>query len=623
MPPAGHARFDEFDVVLPDPDSGLPITVHQVRQETMLAGTRTWVGRTSPESFDQLILTVSDGAVGGLLRLGHRSWRVEGPPSRLTLTRLEDRNDNANDTAPAPLALSSAQPAPAVRAGFTTGPYADAGLPVIDLLIVYASALYPPPFFNPFLEINYRHALVSDVVDVNEMLMRSRVQGRIRLVGIERIEWDPQTPSKDGLGLDAGAALNELTYHDGPADEVFALREQYGADLVVGVAANFGDNIAGLSWAATYPGPGRYDLSYLVVDKPSTSTTLAHEIGHQLGVHHWRDAQGTDGSYECENNAGKPSYAYGFVYPTERDLQPDPYVCPTNGHFTLMGNRPYDPTLLPTGVELMPDQYTEAPVFANPDLHYFWTCDDGTPMLTPSGSTVPNTDIVSDPADGCTAAAAWRMSETFGAVADYHPARPGLLGAELVSPTPGSNLLTGATFSWNAVAGATGRYWIEVYRPSTGSVIYDHMVQSTVATVNWYVGGLPTAGVVGVRLWTEVSTDRWLYKEYRYNSMGKAVSCSDEDPGLAPDAHYASFGCGGCAVSTAYGYVCCSGSVAGTSGPVEAYAASDFAPGDAYDVALWGTRSNGDGFCCLVHDPLDQLSLVLLAGLGVARRRRW
>jgi len=51
--------------------------------------------------------------------------------------------------------------------------------------------------------------------------------------------------------------------------------------------------------------------------------------------------------------------------------------------------------------------------FANPDLTLAMYCSaTGTYVVVPTGSSIPNPNIVTDPANACTAEAAWRLNET-------------------------------------------------------------------------------------------------------------------------------------------------------------------------------------------------------------------
>lgn len=197
-------------------------------------------------------------------------------------------------------------------------------------------------------------------------------------------------------------------------------------------------------------------------------------------------------------------------------------------------------------------------------------------------------------------------------------------GAVMTSPPAGSALSTSATFQWTGGASPTNTYWLEVYRPSDGAVYFDAMVVSSAGTVSQLVTGLPNnSDVLAARLWTYMGSvsggpPQWAFKDYRYRSAAKLVSCSAEDPGVVPDSAYAGATCSGCSWSSSLGRVSCSLTASPVTATGLARAASGFVNGDAYDLALWGNRTNGQDFCCLFHDPNNQVQAVWLTGSALA-----
>ena len=110
--------------------------------------------------------------------------------------------------------------------------------------------------------------------DTNRMYVNSRIRPRIRLVHSYRTEYRQDADMRvDRVRL--------RTPGDGFLDEAHALRNQYGADLVallVGQRSNY-CGFADIYYGSEAGGFG-------VTSQTCSSTTFAHEIGHNQGAHH-------------------------------------------------------------------------------------------------------------------------------------------------------------------------------------------------------------------------------------------------------------------------------------------------------------------------------------------------
>ncbi len=93
--------------------------------------------------------------------------------------------------------------------------------------------------------------------------------------------------------------LNRLTFlNDGYLEEVHALRDQYGADVVSLLVNDF--DYCGIAWL--YFGPTR---AFSVVDFGCGSATFVHEIGHNMGCAH---------DHAHANAPGEFTYSYGHRF---------------------------------------------------------------------------------------------------------------------------------------------------------------------------------------------------------------------------------------------------------------------------------------------------------------------
>ena len=159
--------------------------------------------------------------------------------------------------------------------------------------------------------------------DTNRMYVNSRIRPRIRVVHSYRTDYR-QDPD---MRIDK-ARLK--TPDDGHMDEVHALRDQYGADLVallVGQRSNY------CGFADIYY--GREAGGFSVTSQTCLSTTFAHEIGHNQGAHH---DPGTDTNY------GFP-YGHGF--------------CNSRGNWRTVMSYNFNESCWP-----------RAPHFSNPNISY-------------------------------------------------------------------------------------------------------------------------------------------------------------------------------------------------------------------------------------------------------------
>lgn len=226
--------------------------------------------------------------------------------------------------------LPAAYPGFAVQPGQVAGAVAAAaGEPIVDLLVAYTTAARITAGGTTAI----RSTIDLSVAITNEALANSQVQALVRLVDAREVGY------VESLSL--ATDLDRVTAQvDGILDEVHAWRDASGADLVSLMVERSTDGLEGLAWlmdqASTSFAPFAFSV---VVRRTAASLTLAHEIGHNLGLQHDRP-----------HAIGGALYPYAFGYqdpPYFRDVMsypcsgaPCPAVPYFSNPFVLYNGRP-------------------------------------------------------------------------------------------------------------------------------------------------------------------------------------------------------------------------------------------------------------------------------------------
>ncbi|MBN7134990.1 hypothetical protein A7A76_09510 [Lysobacter enzymogenes] len=379
---AAAIRTGALRIDLPD---GASLVARTLRSESMRDGSLTWAGVVSLAKQDRTVLITQgrDAVFASLVANDGTPLELE---TRRGVTRLIARDPrlDANtlfaragakdyfipqaDTPATPARASSLQ-APAQAPAL-----AAAAAPLADLVLGYNQGLVER--YGSKSAALTRLSYLTSVV--NQALQDSQVAGRYRLVGTVQVDY-PDTSSN----ADASTALADVS-GSSPLQKLRDLRRATGADMMVlvrpfltpehgncGLAPVNGSNLGTYTTAASLN--GRAVVSDGTDDNTGffcNVTTLAHELGHAMGLQH---------EIEVSPNPGPFPYTYGW-------------------RMTLDNGRSFH-TLMAYGV----DGQKSLPYYSNPNIFY---CG-GTPCGTPDqadqaralGQTMPVVAAFNQPGD--------------------------------------------------------------------------------------------------------------------------------------------------------------------------------------------------------------------------------
>lgn len=337
-----HARASidsgTLRVTMPD---GQDIAYGFVRRVDHANGDWTWVGHAvGGRSVDDVILTFGSRAVfGSIARPGRDrielvmrdgvSWMVETDPSKIARIVNPATRPSAPDFLLPPdrvaVAAGSAQGASGDGAPAMAGAAATAAN-MVDVVLGYTPgfASYHGGASQAVTRLNFMVAVI------NEAYANSQVDANVRLVHAVQVDYPDATANSDALEALSGYKSGTGTVPVPAAlQPLRAARDQYGGDLVSLVRRfNTPENDGcGIAWliggGRTTVDTGDAPFGYSVVSDGQDAgidgktyfcrqETLAHELGHNMGLQHDRDS--ADGDDNVLQNSEYGAFAYAFGY---------------------------------------------------------------------------------------------------------------------------------------------------------------------------------------------------------------------------------------------------------------------------------------------------------------------
>lgn len=300
-------RRGRFTVDLP---GNVSFEVVRELQHEMGRDRFAWVGHAGSNRKDRAVFGVSGNAVAGTFAYGGKLFKLEPRANGEHIVSEVNPRDPAPELDPIPVIDLTAFAADAVAAAEATtyATASDSVGSVIDVLVAYTPAVQAL-----YGTAGIEALIIQAVAETNQAYANSGMATRLNLV---ETVLTPYSTSGDML-TDLSRLRNTS---DGHMDELHALRNTHGADLV-----NLIDNQAGycgLAYRMTRMSASFASSAFSVVNHSCATGyySFGHELGHNQGVHH-------DPTAAAGSSSVFP-YAYGYQEPFGEFRTVMAYNCP-------------------------------------------------------------------------------------------------------------------------------------------------------------------------------------------------------------------------------------------------------------------------------------------------------
>ena len=338
------------------------------RTAPTLSGGYSLSGQLTSSAFDTVTVVVNGAVVAGTVRTSGEIYWIRTVGDDLYVVAQVDLSMLPPEVDPLPPPGRFGNVAPDIAGEPRRDADDDSE---IDMLIVYTpkarTAAGGPAEMEALIDLL--------VAETNQIFADSDVSARIRLVHREAVNY---TENGD-LGLD----LQRITDpDDGHMDEVHALRDTYGADLVHLITT--GRNFAGIARLMTKVSQDFAPFAFGVTNQRSAGT-FTHELGHNLGLRHDR-----------HDDPGNTPYPYSHGYVNQRAFEPG--AEPSSRWYTIMA----------LGIQCRPAGFSCSRVHRFSNSRQNW---NGDPIGIPGDAPSSRVDGPADAARSLNET--WRTSASF------------------------------------------------------------------------------------------------------------------------------------------------------------------------------------------------------------------
>ena len=263
----------------------------------------TLAGRIADVPSGRVVLVVNGGVLAGRIWTPQASYRIRARGADLHVIEKVDPSSALRLAEPRIPSLGGSRPAPAKP---QSAAQEQDGVAQIDLLVFWTPAARRAVYGLAAMQAD----VDLKVAIANQAYADSGVALRVRLVGATEVNYEGATADDiDRLVDRAGGFLSE----------VHEIRDSYAADLVSGIV-RFGGGLGGIAQLMTQPDTSFASSAFSLVDVKALQTTLAHELGHNMGLNHdryvahaQRDFLIATGFLQPDDKISLFPYGYGYV----------------------------------------------------------------------------------------------------------------------------------------------------------------------------------------------------------------------------------------------------------------------------------------------------------------------